>query len=80
MLKRHWGSIAGGSFLNAFFNVLDFFFEAFRCYPDGVCNNCAGCCDKLFGCVGSLFDLVRTDAYSYINLAGIPYCNACRNC
>jgi hypothetical protein len=26
------------------------------------------------------FDLVRTDAYSYINLTGIPFCNAARQC
>lgn len=27
-----------------------------------------------------MFDIVRTDAYSYINIAGLPYCNACRQC
>ena len=25
-------------------------------------------------------DLVRTDVYAYINLTGITYCNAARNC
>lgn len=24
--------------------------------------------------------MIRTDAYSYINLTGIPYCNAARQC
>lgn len=37
-------------------------------------------------CYGSLnvltclFDLVRTDSYAYINIAGIPFCNASRQC
>lgn len=34
----------------------------------------------MFGCCNGLFGLSRTDAYAYINLAGIPYCNAARNC
>ena len=33
MVKYHWGSVAGGSFLNAFFNIIDFLFESLRCYP-----------------------------------------------
>ena len=70
----------GGSFLNAFFNLLDFLLETLRCYPDGSCGACAGCCDTLCGCCAFLFDLVRTDVYSYINLTGISYCNAARNC
>lgn len=24
--------------------------------------------------------MVRTDAYSYINLSGVPFCNSARNC
>ena len=27
-----------------------------------------------------LFDMVRADAYSYIYLSGIPFCNAARQC
>lgn len=80
LLKYHFGSVVGGSFLNAFFNILDFFLEAFRCYPEGACAACAPCCANLFGCCSSLLDLVRTDVYGYINLTGIAYCNAARNC
>jgi len=79
-LKYHFGSVAAGSFMNAFFNFFDFIYETFRCYPEGTCpmmSPCCNCCDKIFGC---FFDLIRTDAYAYINLNGIPYCNAARNC
>ncbi len=41
----------------------------------------APCCNIIFETfLGTLCNLVRTDVYSYINMAGIPYCNACRNC
>ena len=31
-------------------------------------------------CCNYLFELIRTDSYSYINLTGIAYCNAARQC
>lgn len=38
-------------------------------------------CESIFGlCGGCFYSFVRTDVYSYINLTGIPYCNACKNC
>lgn len=81
MIKYHFGSVVGGSFLNAFFNIIDFVFESLRCYPDGRCNKFAPCCNIIFDTfLGFLCNLVRTDVYSYVNMAGIPYCNACRNC
>ena len=72
--------MAGGSFLNAFFNFIDFLFEALRCYPEGCCGVCAPLCTGFSNCCGCFFDLVRNDTYAYINLTGIPYCNAARNC
>lgn len=66
--------------MNAFFNILDFFLEALRCYPDGTCPACAPICGTLFGCCANLFDLVRTDVYSYTNLTGVAYCNSARFC
>ncbi len=80
LLGYHFGSVVGGSFLNAFFNLIDFFLEALRCYPDGTCPACAPCCNTFFNCGAHLFDLVRTDVYSYINLTGIAYCNSARFC
>lgn len=66
--------------MNAFFNFINFLFELFRCYPDGTCGALAPICTSFTKCCGCFFDLVRNDAYSYINLTGIPYCNAARNC
>jgi hypothetical protein len=60
--------------------LIDFFLEALRCYPDGTCPACAPCCNTFFNCGAHLFDLVRTDVYSYINLTGIAYCNSARFC
>lgn len=66
--------------MNAFLNFIDFLFEFFRCYPEGCCGVCAPVCNTFCKFCGCCFDLVRNDAYAYINLAGIPYCNAARNC
>ena len=80
LLTNHFGSVVGGAFLNAFFNLIDFMFESLRCYPGGACSACASTCDCMLSCCANIFDLVRTDVYSYINLTGIAYCNAARNC
>ena len=80
LMKYNFGSVVGGSFLNAFFNFFDFVFEIFRCYPEGNCAACASCCSCFSKFCGCFFDLVRNDTYAYINLTGIPYCNAARNC
>lgn len=81
MIKYHLGSIIGGSLLNAFFNIFDFVFESLRCYPGGKCDKLAPCCNFIYNIFGGfLCNLVRTDVYSYINMTGIPYCNACRSC
>lgn len=79
LLCKNWGSICGGSFLNAFFILLDSFSDLFRCDPRGSCAKCSPAYQKCC-CCNYLFELVRTDAYAYINLTGIPYCNAARQC
>ena len=66
--------------MNAFFNVIDFFLEALRCYPDGTCPACAPFCTTVFNACANIFDLVRTDVYSYTNLTGVDYCNSARYC
>lgn len=33
-MTKNWGSVAGGSFLNAFFNIFDVFSEMFRVLID----------------------------------------------
>ena len=80
LLRFHFGSVVGGSFLNAFFNLIDFFLESLRCYPDGTCPACAPFCTSVTASCANLFDLVRTDVYSYSNLTGVDYCNSARFC
>lgn len=33
LLCRNWGSVGGGSFINAFLNIFDIFFDLFRVLP-----------------------------------------------
>ena len=80
LLKYHFGSVVGGSFLNGFFNIINFILESVRCYRDGACPACSSCYDCCCGCNRNFFELVRTDVYAYINLTGIAHCNAARNC
>ena len=76
---KNWGSVVGGSFLNAFFNLFDLISDLFKCDPKGSCSKCSSCF-KVCCCCDYVFELVRTDAYAYINLSGVPYCNAARQC
>ena len=79
--RYNWGSVAGGSFLNAFFSPFNFVFEIFRCYSDGACSILSKFSLCLsYACCNHFCDLIRTDSYAYINLTGLPYCNASRNC
>ena len=64
--------------MNAFFELPMLFAELFTCHPRTCCNKLGTTCDKC--CCGCLFSYVRTDAYSYINLTGVPFCNAGTEC
>ena len=77
MVSRHWGSVVAGSFMNGFFEVPTLFMELVTCHPRTCCNKAGVMCEQKC-CCGKFFNLVRTDAYSYINLAGLPFCNAAR--
>lgn len=78
LVCRHWGSVAGGSFLNAFFTIPTLIMELFICHPQTCCSGIGNVCYNSCSWLTCFFDLVRTDAYSYINLSGIPFCNAAR--
>ena len=51
-----------------------------QCDPKGSCGRANKCCKSICCCCYGLFDLARADAYAYIHLSGIPYCNAARQC
>ena len=50
----------------------------FVCHPQTCCSGLGSCCYNSCSWFTCFFDLVRSDAYSYINLSGIPFCNAAR--
>jgi hypothetical protein len=78
LILYHWGSVAGGSFIIGFFGFFDAFFDFFK--PTSQNNWHANCCSNYFGGIYDFFDIVRHDAMGYINLTGLPYCNAARFC
>jgi len=80
LLTKNWGSVVGGSFLNAFFEIPTLLVELLTCHPTTCCGKLGTICYNDCSCLGSFFRLVRTDAYSYINLSGIPFCTAAREC
>ena len=51
-----------------------------QCDPKGKCGRAGKCCHEVCCCCTSIFDLSRPDAYAYIHLSGIPYCDAARQC
>jgi hypothetical protein len=51
-----------------------------KCNPRGDCGRASKCWKESCFCCTFLFELVRPDAYAYIHLSGIPYCNAARQC
>lgn len=61
--------------MNAFFGVLDFIFDTL--IPDVESNNFCGKCVNSFT---AFFDLVRSDALSFVYLTGQAYCNSARYC
>lgn len=79
-LCKHWGSVVGGSFLNAFFEIPTLIMELLICHPQTCCSKLGTTCYNTCSCFTCFFDLVRTDAYSYINMSGIPFCNSARQC
>jgi hypothetical protein len=78
LVCKNWGSVVGGSFLNAFFEVPTLIIELLVCHPNTCCSKLGTFCYNTCNIFTCFFELVRTDAYSYINLTGIPFCDAAR--
>lgn len=75
LICYHWGSVTGGSFLNAFFEIPSMILNILRCNPGSCCEKAGAACSK-YNILANLTDLVRTDVYSCINLKSLPYCQA----
>lgn len=80
LVTKNWGSVIAGSFLNAFFEIPTLIAELLTCHKNTSCNRAGQACESHCFCFDYVFNLVRTDVYSYINLSGIPYCNSAREC
>ena len=50
------------------------------CHPEACCSRAGTFCENACNPFTCFFDIVRTDAYSYINLSGVPFCDSARNC
>jgi len=80
LVTKNWGSVVGGSFVNAFFEIPTFIIELFVCHPGTCLSKLGNHCSKDCSCIGFIFDLVRTDAYAYTHITGMPFCNSAREC
>lgn len=76
----HWGSVVGGSFFNAFFELPSLIIELLICHPEACCTELGHCCQNSCEFCDFLFDMIRTDTYSYINMLGYPFCNSAKTC
>lgn len=64
-----------GSFINLVFSLFDYIFDVLR--ADTKSNAHRNSCLQM---LDTLFDLVRSDAMVFVNLAGNPFCNSSRYC
>lgn len=63
-ITKHFGSVAGGSFLRSFMFIPHFFVDLFCNHKNACCCNCC--------------DLPRGDAYPYIYMTSASYCPSVR--
>lgn len=64
--------------MNSFLTIPTLIVELLVCHPQTCCSSIGTICYNSCSWCTCLFDLVRHDAYSYINITGIPFCNAAR--
>lgn len=85
LIWYHWGSVSAGAFLLNFLSYPDLVFDALMPTDEinpstRPVNCCFRFCNCAFGWLKPLFELARSESMAYINLTGIPYCNASRYC
>lgn len=74
---KHLGSVIACAFMNAFFSIFDFIFDAIIPeHWENSDNFCLRCCNSF----AAYYDLVRSDALTYVYLSGNSYCNSARYC
>ena len=66
--------------MTGFFTIGDYIFDLVKPSDNQEEGCCAECFNFCCNCCLKVFDLVRSDAMTYINAAGTPYCNAARYC
>lgn len=66
--------------MNAFLEIPTLISELLVCHPGTCCSRLGICCYTSCDCLGFFFDTVRTDAYSYITLTGVPFLDAASQC
>lgn len=73
LVCKHLGSVIACAFMNAFFGIADFIFDALI-PPMDDSNNCYYCFNRFAG----FFDLARSDSLTVVYLSGNAYCNSAR--
>ena len=73
----NWGSVVGCAFMVGFLGVPDLIHLLVTPEPEKVdLNPCGRVCKSISAPFESISLYIREEALTYINLAGIPYCNA----
>lgn len=73
LVCKHLGSVIACAFMNAFFGIADFIFDALIPPLDDE-NSCFYCINRFAG----FFDLARSDSLTLVYLSGNAYCNSAR--
>ncbi len=75
LVCKHIGSVIACAFMNGFFGIADFIFDAII-PPMDETNGCYHCINRFAG----FFDLARSDAMTIVYATGNAYCNSARYC
>ena len=75
---NNFGSVIACSFITTFFAFFDLLFDIFK--PTDKNSTYARVCGCFCSCFMRIWDLVRSDAMSYVILSGNPLCNSARYC
>ena len=81
LFLKNIGSVFGGSYLNTLFLIPSMLVDAVTCQHKAFRNiNGEGCANQCCLSFLTFMNIARKDSYAYINLTGIQYCDAAREC